>query len=78
MLEDFIDEAEVRLLVYQLMLVMWQHGLHEVHIGGLMRMLGIDPDVAAQHDDEFIVLDDKFAKYVDQITRPRAQDQTLH
>ena len=78
MLNDIEQEAEVKFLVYQLMLVLYQHGYREVHMGGMMRLLGIDNQVAAEHDDEVVTLDAKFAKYVETITEPRGSGQTLH
>ena len=78
MLEDIKIEAEVRVLIYELMMVMYQHGIREVHVGGMMRMLGVANETAQNHDDEMVILDDKFAKYVLEITEPRSSDQTLH
>ena len=78
MLEDAELEQEVRVLMYELMMVLYQHGIREVHVGGMMRLMGVDPDRAAEHDDEMVVLDAKFAKYVESITEPRSSDQTLH
>ena len=78
MLEDQEMEQEARLLMYELMMVLYQHGIREVHVGGMMRLMGVDPDRAAEHDDEMVILDDKFAKYVESITEPRSSDQTLH
>ena len=78
MLEDAEIEQEVRVLMYELMMVLYQHGIREVHVGGLMRVMGVDPERAAEHDDEMVILDDKFAKYVEQITEPRSSDQTIH
>lgn len=78
MLEDPELEQEVRVLMYELMMVLYQHGIREVHVGGMMRMLGIPNERAAEHDDEMVVLDNKFAKYVESITEPRSSDQTLH
>jgi hypothetical protein len=78
MLEDLELEQEVRLLMYELMLVLYRHGITEIHVGGLMRLLGVTEVTAQQHDDELIILDDKFAKYVDEITEPRSSDQTIH
>jgi len=78
MLEDDEIEAEVRVLMYELMMVLYRHGITEVHVGGLMRVLGVNDATASAHDDEMVVLDDKFAKYVEQITEPRSSDQTIH
>ena len=61
-----------------LIVVLYECGIEQVHIGGLMRILGIDNTVAAKHDDELIVVDEKFVKYVEQINKPRPVDQTLH
>jgi hypothetical protein len=78
MLEDFELEQEVRVLMYELMMVLYDHGITEIHVGGLMRLFGVLNDKAAQHDDEMIILDHKFAKYVKEITQSRSSDQTLH
>jgi hypothetical protein len=78
MLEDYELETHIRNLVTEIMVVMYEHGLREVHMGGMMRMLGIDNATASVHDDEVVILTDEFAKYVKQINEPRTQDQTLH
>ena len=78
MLEDVELEQEVRLLMYEIMMVLYDHGITEVHVGGLMRLFGIRNDQAAKHDDEMVILDHQFAKYVKEITEPRSGDQTLH
>ena len=72
-----IDET-IRLALMNLIVVLYECGIEQVHIGGLMRILGIDNTVAAKHDDELIVVDEKFVKYVEQINKPRPVDQTLH
>lgn len=78
MLDDDEIEAEVRVLMYELMMVLYRHGITQVHVGGLMRVLGVHDTTASEHDDEMVVLDDKFAKYVEQITEPRSSGQTIH
>ena len=78
MLDDTELEQEVRVLMYEIMMVLYQHGITEVHVGGMMRLLGVDNDRAAEHDDEMVILDHKFAKYVKEITEPRSSDQTIH
>jgi hypothetical protein len=78
MLDDPELESEVRVLMYELMMVLYRHGITEVHVGGMMRLLGVNDDSARAHDDEMVILDDKFAKYVEQITEPRSSGQTIH
>jgi hypothetical protein len=60
------------------MLVLYDCGIEEVHVGGVMRILGVANDKAQQHDDERLVLDENFVKYVEQINEPRPADQLLH
>jgi hypothetical protein len=78
MLEDPELEQEVRVLMYELMMVLYQHGITEIHVGGMMRLLGVNNERSSDHDDEMVILDDKFAKYVREITEPRSSDQTIH
>ena len=78
MLDEFELEAHVRSLITDIMVVMYEHGVREVHMGGMMRMLGIDNDTATAHDNEVVILSEEFAKYVKQINEPRPIDQTLH
>jgi hypothetical protein len=78
MLDDIGMEETVRLAILNLMLVLYDCGITEVHIGGVMRILGVDNDKAKQHDNERLVLDEEFVKYVEQINTPRPVDQLLH
>ena len=78
MLDEIELESHIRSLITDIMVTMYEHGLREVHIGGMMRMLGIDNTTASAHDDEVVILTDEFAKYVKQINEPRPNDQTLH
>lgn len=76
MLDD-LDQT-IRMAILNLMVVLYDCGITEVHVGGVMRILGISDDKAANHDQERIVLDEDFVKYVEQINTPRPIDQVLH
>jgi hypothetical protein len=78
MLTDLDLDQTMRVALMNLMVVLYQCGIKEIHIGGLMRVIGVSNATASLHDDECIVLDDKFVKYVEQINEPRPIDQTLH
>lgn len=78
MLEDISVDQTVRLAILNLMLVLYDCGIEEVHLGGIMRVLGVPDEKAAQHDDERVVLDENFAKYIEALNTPRPADQTLH
>jgi hypothetical protein len=78
MLEDLQVDQAIRLAILNLCVVLHDCGITEVHVGGLMRILGV-PNVSAQaHDDERLIIDDNFIKYVEQINQPRSIDQVLH
>jgi hypothetical protein len=78
MLDDIKLEESLRLTILNLMLVLYDCGIKEIHLGGLMRILGVNNDKAAEYDDELVALDDNFVKYVEEINSPRPADQSLH
>jgi hypothetical protein len=76
MLDDL--DYPIRMAINQLMLVLYQQGITEIHTGGLMRLLGVPNEVSQEYDDERIFLDDNFVKYVSEFSSPRSSDQSLH
>jgi hypothetical protein len=74
------DELDltIRTAIHNLMLVLYDQGITEIHTGGLMRLLGVSNEVAQQYDDERLILDDNFVKYMTEIHAPRSADQALH
>jgi hypothetical protein len=78
MLDDAELDQSIRLSILNLMVVLYDCGITEVHIGGIMRILGVSDSMAQKHDNERLVLDEEFVKYVDQINTPRPVDQPLH
>jgi hypothetical protein len=78
MLEDIELDQQVRMVLMNLMVVLYSCGITKIHLGGLMRILGVDNLVACKYDNEQLVLDEDFVKYVDQINEPRPTDQPLH
>ena len=68
----------IQLAIYRLMLVLYEQGITEIHMGGLMRILGLDNTVAQEFDDERVYIDDTFARHVSQLTSPRPPNQPLH
>lgn len=78
MLDNLDIDQAVRLAILNLCVILHDCGITEVHVGGIMRILGVPDNLAQEHDDERIVLDNEFVKYVDQINEPRPVDQALH
>lgn len=78
MLEDIGLDQTIRMAILNLCVVLHDCGITEIHVGGIMRVLGVSDTTAQAHDLERIVLDENFVKYVDAINRPRPADQPLH
>jgi hypothetical protein len=76
MLDDL--DYPIRMIINQLMLVLYQQGITEIHTGGLMRLLGVSNEVSQEYDNERIILDNNFIKYVSYFSSPRSSDQFLH
>lgn len=78
MLENLEVDQAIRLTILNLCMVLYDCGITEIHVGGIMRILGIADQQASAHDNERLVLDDDFVKYVEEINTPRPADQSLH
>jgi hypothetical protein len=78
MLDKIELDQHIRMAILNLCVVLYDCGIVEIHVGGIMRILGVADDTARAHDQERIVLDENFVKYVDQINEPRPTDQPLH
>ena len=78
MLDDDKLDDDIRAHVLSLMYVLYEYGIREVHMGGLLRILGVDNDVARDFDDKVLGLDADFAKYMNDIQSGRDLSQPLH
>jgi hypothetical protein len=78
MLDHIELDQQIRLALMNLMVVLYSCGITTIHLGGLMRILGVSNRIARRYDDEQLLLDEDFVKYVDQINEPRPTDQPLH
>ena len=78
MLDNLELDQHIRMAILNLCVVLYDCGITEIPVGGIMRILGVSDDTAQAHDLERIVLDENFVKYVDEITELRPNDQPLH
>jgi hypothetical protein len=79
MLTDEELDIKVKEIMFDLMLVLYSHGITEVNVGALMRILGVRAEVAKEHDAELIELTNEFAKYVREVRETkRPNNETLH
>jgi hypothetical protein len=79
MLNDSDLDEHIRIAILDLMLVLYRQGITQVHIGGIMRLMGVANEVAADHDEERVILDEGFVQYVElatQLARATTTDQT--
>lgn len=72
---------ECKTIIMELMMVLYKHGITEVHMGGILRLMGVDEEVAQESDEERIVLDEKFTTYIKRMLEISSVDlnnKTLH
>ena len=80
---DQDDEFEqiVRIMIIEIMMILYKNNITQVHMGGLLRLLGISNAEASLRDDELLELDENFAKYIKVFTdlsSTTTQNETLH
>jgi hypothetical protein len=57
----------VRQVMLEVMAVLWANGQKQLHVGAMMRLLGVPEDQAAQHDEERIDMDENFDQMADEL-----------
>jgi hypothetical protein len=80
MFDDQDLDTIVKDAIYGLLLNLYDYGMDEVHLGGLLRILGVGNEIAAKYDEDVVILDEDFAKYVRDLTNDKNDSarQTLH
>jgi hypothetical protein len=73
--ESPMDDNQLRLAVYHLMTVLHRGGISEIHLGGLMRILGVTNESAARHDQEIVIMNDEAAEFVESLLDQYADHQ---
>jgi hypothetical protein len=64
--EDILAKR-IRAMMLDIMTVAYCNGFREVPVGAAMRLMGIDNDTAARHDDERIDIPEDFAETARQL-----------
>ena len=80
MTDDELDQ-EIRLIIMELMIILHKHGIKEVHMGALMRLIGVDDELARESDQDRIELTEDFNKYISQmvdLSLAVDSQQTIH
>ena len=74
-------EANVSQLIKDLMKVLYKYGIEEIPMGAFLRVLGVSEEGAAKHDDEVMIIEEKFAKYLeftDEFKDSDPKNKTIH
>ncbi len=50
-----------------LMAVLYDIGIRKIHTGAIMRLMGVENETAAEYDDSFIELDERFPVIFNQV-----------
>lgn len=66
-ISQLIEENEIADLVIDVCATLYSNGIEYVHVGGLMRLLGVSDEESAKHDTVFFQLDQHFADKVAEI-----------
>ena len=80
MTDDELDQ-EIRLIIMELMIILHKHGIKEVHMGALMRLIGVDDELARECDQDRIELTEDYNKYISQmvdLSLAVDSQQTIH
>ena len=79
--DEFLHER-IKTVMLDLMAVLYDNGIKHVHMGAMMRLLGVPDAKAAEHDNEMLELDEKFGTMLMELTKSIPQqvpkDATIH
>lgn len=65
MQEEPQEIQQAREIVRDILQVLGDHGIDTVHVGGILRILGVPNEIAAAHDQEYLVIQDELDSDID-------------
>jgi hypothetical protein len=74
-------ELKVKVMIMEIMIILYKNDINQIHMGGLLRLLGVEEEVAKNSDNEYVELTEEFAKYIHQMSKLSEldkQNQILH
>ena len=66
--DEFLHER-IKTVMLDVMAVLYNNGINNVHMGAMMRLLGVDDAKASEHDNELIELDEKFGAMLAELNK---------
>ena len=79
--DDYLHER-IQSVMLEVMGVLYGNNITLVHMGAMMRLLGVPDSKAAQHDNEMLELDEKFGAMLAELNKSAPKevpkDATIH
>jgi hypothetical protein len=69
MQEDDLIHDRIKNIMLDVMAVLYDNGIKTVHMGAMMRLLGVNDNKAAEHDSEIIQMDEKFGTMLSELNK---------
>lgn len=57
----------VRTVMAEIMAVLYSNGQKALHVGAMMRLIGVDEEIASRYDDERIEIDENFLELANEL-----------
>ena len=73
----FGDNEMIAGLVIAICATLYDNGIRHIHVGGLMRLLGVEHNKAKLHDDEVFNLPDDFYDQIESMGFEKIDDSQL-
>ena len=69
MQDDDLIHNRIKNIMLDVMAVLYDNGIKTVHMGAMMRLLGVNDNKAAEHDSEIIEMDEKFGTMLAELNK---------
>lgn len=73
--EDAADDL-IKDVMLEIMAVLYDHGINEVSVGALMRVLGVETQHARKHDNDYLIIQDSITEFLS-TTKDSLEDLTI-
>lgn len=70
--DEFLHER-IKTVMLDVMGVLYDNGIKHVHMGAMMRLLGVPDSKAAEHDNEMLEMDEKFGNMLLELNKSKLQ-----
>lgn len=79
--DEYLHER-IQTVMLEVMGVLYDNNINLVHMGAMMRLLGVPDAKAAEHDNEMLELDEKFGVMLKELNKSTVQEvpkgSTIH